>query len=386
VQQFTAMVASMLTEERNITDPQVVEAAMLLAITWSMGGAVVGTARKMFDAFLKKISGLTVGNSNEAAVGSLPGALPTLHDYTFDFEQKRWKPWTDLVPTYDPPPDGKFSSIMVPTLDTVRSTWLLDSIVSVRGACLFVGESGTAKTTVISKYLGSRNPDKFTTLGINFSSRTSSLDVQTAIEASIEKRTKDTFGPPAGKKLIVFVDDLNMPKVDTYGTQQPNALLKMLIDKGFIYDRGKELTIKYIKDMLYVAAMVPGRNDVDPRFIRLYNTFCITFPPEESIKRIYSTILERFFDSGAFHSSLKGAFSSSVSSTTMEIFNAIVEKLPPTPAKFHYIFNLRDLSRITEGVMMATPDKFPESKCVVRLLRNEILRVILACFVGSADK
>jgi hypothetical protein len=85
VQQFTAMVASRLTEERNITDPQVVEAAMLLAITWSMGGAVVGTARKMFDAFLKKISGLTVGNSNEAAVGSLPGALPTLHDYTFDY-------------------------------------------------------------------------------------------------------------------------------------------------------------------------------------------------------------------------------------------------------------------------------------------------------------
>ena len=386
VQQFTTMVASMLTEERNITDPQIVEAAVLLAITWSMGGAVVGSARKMFDAFLKKISGLTVGNSNEAAVGSLPGALPTLHDYTFDFEQKRWKPWTDLVPTYDPPPDGKFSSIMVPTLDTVRSTWLLDSVVSVRGACLFVGESGTAKTTVISKYLGSRNPDKFTTLGINFSSRTSSLDVQTAIEASIEKRTKDTFGPPAGKKLVVFVDDLNMPKVDTYGTQQPNALLKMLIDKGFIYDRGKELTIKYIKDMLYVAAMVPGRNDVDPRFIRLYNTFCITFPPEESIKRIYSTILERFFDSGAFHSSLKGGFSSQVSSTTMEIFNAIVEKLPPTPAKFHYIFNLRDLSRITEGVMMATPDKFPESKCVVRLLRNEILRVIFDRLVGSADK
>jgi dynein heavy chain len=200
--------------------------------------------------------------------------------------------------------------------------------------------------------------------------------VQTNIEANVDKRSGRTYGPPVGKKLIIFVDDLNMPRVDTYGTQQPNALLKMLIDKGFIYDRGKELTIKYIKDMLYVAAMVPGRNDVDPRFIRLYNTFCITFPPEESIKRIYSTILERFFDSGAFHSSLKGAFSSSVSSTTMEIFNAIVEKLPPTPAKFHYIFNLRDLSRITEGVMMATPDKFPESKCVVRLLRNEILRVI----------
>ena len=40
----------------------------------------------------------------------------------------------------------------------------------------------TAKTTGISKYLGSSNPDKITSLGINFSSRTSSLDVQIAIE------------------------------------------------------------------------------------------------------------------------------------------------------------------------------------------------------------
>ncbi len=386
ITQFTTMLASMLTEARNITDTQVIEAAILLAITWSLGGALVAGGRKQFDAFLKKISGLTVGSGDEAQVGSLPGSLPTLHDYTFDFEAKRWKPWSSEVPSYEPPADGKFSSIMVPTLDTVRSTWLLDSIVSVRGACLFVGESGTAKTTVVSKYLGSRNPDSFTTLGINFSSRTSSMDVQMAIEASIEKRTKDTFGPPAGKKLIVFVDDLNMPKVDTYGTQQPNALLKLLMDKGFIYDRGKELTIKYIKDMLYVAAMVPGRNDVDPRFIRLYNTFCITFPPEESIKRIYTTILQTFFDSGAFDKSLQGSFADQLTSTSMEIFNAIVDKLPPTPAKFHYIFNLRDLSRITEGVMMCTPDKYPDTKSVVRLLRNEILRIFFDRLVGSADK
>ena len=83
-----------------------------------------------------------------------------------------------------------------------------------------------------------------------------------------------------GKKLMIFVDDLNMPKVDTYGTQQPVALLKLLADKSFIYDRGKELNIKYIKDVQFAAAMVPGRNDVDPRFIRLFNVFCVTFPAE----------------------------------------------------------------------------------------------------------
>jgi dynein heavy chain len=35
-----------------------------------------------------------------------------------------------------------------------------------------------------------------------------------------------------GKKLIVFIDDLNMPTIDKYGTQQPNALLKFMVDKN----------------------------------------------------------------------------------------------------------------------------------------------------------
>lgn len=50
-------------------------------------------------------------------------------------------------------------------------------------------------------------------LNMNFSSRTTSLDVQRNLEANVEKRTKDTYGPPPGKRLLIFVDDMNMPQV-----------------------------------------------------------------------------------------------------------------------------------------------------------------------------
>lgn len=39
------------------------------------------------------------------------------------------------------------------------------------------------------------------------------MDVQRNLEANVEKRTKDTFGPPPGKRLIVSIDDMNMPQV-----------------------------------------------------------------------------------------------------------------------------------------------------------------------------
>lgn len=48
---------------------------------------------------------------------------------------------------------------------------------------------------------------------------------------------------------MFFIDDLNMPQVDKYGTQQPIALLKLFIDKKGVYDKGKELNWKNMKEI-----------------------------------------------------------------------------------------------------------------------------------------
>ncbi len=48
---------------------------------------------------------------------------------------------------------------------------------------------------------------------------------------------------------------MNMPQVDTYGTQQPIALLKLLLEKGGMYDREKDLNWKTFKDIFFIAAM-----------------------------------------------------------------------------------------------------------------------------------
>ena len=54
---------------------------------------------------------------------------------------------------------------------------------------LFVGESGTAKTTVIQKYLHGLDNSVSTKLNINFSSKTTSADVQTNIESNVDRRS-----------------------------------------------------------------------------------------------------------------------------------------------------------------------------------------------------
>ena len=41
------------------------------------------------------------------------------------------------------------------------------------------------------------------------------------------------FGPPGGKHLIAFIDDLNMPQKSKFGFIPPLELLKLWVDHGF---------------------------------------------------------------------------------------------------------------------------------------------------------
>ena len=54
------------------------------------------------------------------------------------------------------------------------------------------------------------------------------------------------YVPVGGKKLLTYLDDLNMPAKDEYGSQPPLELVRQWIDYGFWYDRLKQ-TIKEIR-------------------------------------------------------------------------------------------------------------------------------------------
>ena len=53
----------------------------------------------------------------------------------------------------------------------------------------------------------------------------------------VEKKSCKTFGSATNKTLIYFIDDMNMPFVDGYGTQSPIALLSYIVDYGSIFNR-----------------------------------------------------------------------------------------------------------------------------------------------------
>ncbi|ERE76020.1 dynein heavy chain 8, axonemal [Cricetulus griseus] len=386
VTQLTKMMDSLL--EGEIEDMDLLECFFLEALYCSLGSSLLEVGRIRFDEYVKHLSSMPTADTEGvwARPGELPGHLPTLYDFHFDSKRNYWIPWSKLVPEYVHSHEKKFVDILVHTVDTTRTTWILEQMVKIKHPVLFVGESGTSKTATTQNFLKNLSEETNIVLMVSFSSRTTSLDIQRNLEASVEKRTKDTYGPPMGKRLLVFMDDMNMPKVDEYGTQQPIALLKLLLEKGYLYDRGKELNCKSIRDLGFIAAMGKaggGRNEVDPRFLSLFSVFNVPFPSEESLHLIYYSILKGHTSN--FNESI-GAVSKKLTFCTLMLYKDIVQDLPPTPSKFHYIFNLRDLSRVFNGLVLTNPDRFQTVTQMVRVWRNECLRVFHDRLINEVDK
>jgi dynein heavy chain len=89
-------------------------------------------------------------------LGELPGSN-SLYEYFWDGEQNKWVPWSQLVPKYIHDPEMKYNQILVPTIDTVRTTWLLNLQTRIKKPVVLVGDTGTSKTATTQAFL--RNLD-----------------------------------------------------------------------------------------------------------------------------------------------------------------------------------------------------------------------------------
>eukprot|EP01119_Soliformovum_irregulare_P016871 TRINITY_DN4946_c0_g1_i1.p1 TRINITY_DN4946_c0_g1~~TRINITY_DN4946_c0_g1_i1.p1 ORF type:complete len:2093 (-),score=654.99 TRINITY_DN4946_c0_g1_i1:1564-7461(-) len=205
------------------------------------------------------------------------------------------------------------------------------------------------------------------------------------IEEKVEKRTKDVYVPIGGKKMVTFIDDLNMPKKDPYGSQPPLELIRQWIDYGFWYDRQKQ-SVKMIKEMQLVCAMGPpggGRSDIPSRLQSRFHVITFTFPNETQIRRIYGTLInQKLVD---FEDDIK-SLGETITQATIDVYTAVTSVLLPIPSKSHYIFNLRDMSKVVQGLMHAQPEAYDNQDNIIKLWIHECFRIFYDRLVDDGDR
>ncbi|KAL0234517.1 hypothetical protein PCE1_001553 [Barthelona sp. PCE] len=383
-------------DEKVSLESDVVESIFLFCLVWSIGALLEPDYRGQLDQHIKALSGrsLIKAAGGRVSVGDLPHSdADTLFDFVFVFDPLNvnecyWTHWNNKVSEYVPPKSGKFSEILVPNKETVCLSYLIQTM-SPNSPFLVIGDSGTAKTVTIQKFLmdpALNDPDKTQLLQFNFSARTTSLDIQRTLEENIDSRSSNIYGPPYGKVLNVFLDDVNMPRIDIYGTQQPIALLKQILEYSGMYQRVESRSWMTLKDLRFISAMTSpkgGRNNVDERFVSHFCFINVLSSTGDSLRHIYDSILSHHLDAfpDEFQTLTKG-----IVQTQLDLYDYVVTSLSPTPAKFHYTFNLRDISRVFEGLLLSTPEKFGKPEGLLQLWMHEAMRIFHDKLIEESER
>jgi dynein heavy chain len=339
-------------------DKERYERVFIYCVVWSLGGMLPLEDRAKFNATLLKLCGSNVPSP------FVEPETDTLFEYFVDPTTGAWANWTAVVPTWEYPTEQekpKFASLVIPTLDSVRLESVLRLVSSVGKSSLFVGGPGTAKTTTIKQFMSSFDPEVMASRSITFSSLTTPSVFQFTVEASVEKRQGRTFGPPGGKKLLVFVDDISMPAMNDWGDQVTNEIVRQLLEQGGMYSLEKPIgDMKMIVDCQYLAAMnTPGggKNDIPNRLKRHFCVFNVPLPSVAAINNIFGQLVAGRFSADVFAPEVCAAAEKLVP-ITIGVWNKVQAKMLPTPAKFHYLFNMRELSKVFQGLILAERDRF----------------------------
>ncbi len=349
------------------------------ALVWSIGGNCDDSSRTKFNEYAKEHIFMKLFDANE---------IPEdIYEICIDFDGIRYQNWSEIQEDFNYNPSEPYFNIIVPTVDTTRYRYVLQSLLENKKHTLFVGETGVGKSIIIQGLLNHhRELDNYMSCTANYSAQTKPSNLVILLEDKLEKKRKNLYGPSAGKSMLMFIDDLNMPALEEYGAQPPNELLRQVIDQGGYYDADK-LFFKNVEGITFACACAPpggGRNNMSQRIVRPMNTIWLSQLSKESMSEIFSKIFEGFIDTN--FSELKH-IADPIVKASVDIYERVSLDLLPTPMKSHYTFNLRDLSKVFQGILQIDTQSMTVDKMAfIRLWIHEASRIFRDRLINFDDK
>ncbi|XP_044007935.1 dynein axonemal heavy chain 3 [Aphidius gifuensis] len=389
---FTRMLSAMLENETQISTIWL-QCTLLFSIIWGFSSNLVSDSKKSFDVYFRKLlSG--IDDDIEKPKGfklSKQQMIPdrgTIYEWIYDKKNNgTWISWSETAPTITIPTNAKVNNLIIQTNEVLMQRYFIEKLLLNKSIpILFVGPTGTGKSSIVIDYLINLTKEKYTQNIINFSARTSASQTQEIVMSKLDRRRKGVYGPTMGKKCILFVDDLSMPQKEIYGSQPPIELLRQWIDHGYWFDP-KDTTTLYLVDMFMIGAMSPpggGSNIVTSRLTRHMHIIGIDEFEDTTMTKIFTTILDWHFSKG-FDSSIS-RLSKMIVTATMNVFHNAIKNFLPIPAKSHYTFNLRDFSRVINGIVLVPSTRIHEPDKIIKLWIHEVYRVFHDRLIDDYDK
>jgi dynein heavy chain len=418
----------------------VCDQAFIFSITWGLGGGLLGDHALAFDVFLRD---LLTGDGLRGCV-TLPPA-GSVFDYYIHFSSQgrayEWRPWSSAAPRLTHLPTDSLHEVMIPTGITAAYSYLVETSMAVQRPVFVTGHGGVGKTMLLRNLLRRRSKDHtagpleslVNSMGIKpgpgteelstctateswrsisshlggtsewlsrdllpfrahpvlvaLSARTSSTSLQRTLEDRMVHARGGGLTPPAGRITAIFVDDVNMPAPDSYGTQPPLELLRQAMSCGGFYDLESK-SFRSIQGATYLVAAASGggaRTLPSPRLTRLFTILCVPEPDRPAMETVFNTIIMAHLGTKEFASEVT-ALGMAVVSATLDVYIKVAREFLPTPTHPHYTFDLRDVSKVMAGMLLAKAQSVGSEQALARLWLHESCRVFGDLLMDDCDR
>ncbi len=261
---------------------------LLFACLWGLGASLPLAGREALGRLL-------LAHSTVA----LPPGAASLLDLHVRVEDGEWAEWSASVPRLEMESHRVAAAdAVVPTTDTLRHVEVLKAWLASHQPLILCGPPGSGKSMTLTSTLASL--PNLVLAALNFASGTGpELILKTFAQYCDCVRTPrgwvlqpaQALGG-AGKWLVVFCDEVNLPEADRYGTQRVISFLRQVTEQGGFWRPGDNAWVT-LHRIQFVAACNPptdaGRVPLPPRFLRHAPLLLVDAPARGSLRQIYRT-------------------------------------------------------------------------------------------------
>ena len=350
------------------------ERLFIFSFVWAIGGCLDEQSRIIVDTLIRK------HHSNYPPHS-------TVFDFIVNPEKEDWGTWEEkMIQFWMPSSNTSYNEIFVPTIDIVKNKTIIQNLIKYNKSPFIIGSGSSGKSTIVKSIFKTIDTVKYKCISINCTYNLSPKFMQEVIESNFEKRNNRLY-PPSNKKALCFVDDLNLPKKDSFNNQTTNEMVRQFFELEGWYDTEK-LGFTNIKHMLMIASIgISGENksDVSSRLTSKFVPLTLPSPNDPTKFKIFHTVLS-FYLSNFPNEDIK-KLSEGLANSMIGLYNSILEKEQylPTPTKCHYIFSLRDITKIFEQVSKAK-ESFYTREYFIKLWVHETFRTFYDRFMINEDK
>ncbi|RDD45872.1 Dynein heavy chain 5, axonemal [Trichoplax sp. H2] len=373
-----SLLTALLEEQAEVIADLHIERLFLFSVIWSYGMIMNDHDRGRFSNLMK----------------SLSTALPdydlgiSVFDYYVD-ESGEWDPWTSRVPEFSPDSMDFLGETFIDTVTTVKISRLMELSFSSGRNVSIIGPPGCGKTVTVNRFLDQQDGSSMVTKRIVFSGTSSAHDLQHFIDENVYHRQGFVYGAKDGKKLCLFVDDLNLPTSNSDKTiQESHELLRQLLDDKLIFNYNKIGDYRVIENLQVIATATSSSSStintttstmksvLPDRLKRHFSIFYLQEPTGNALNSIMSGIVHA--NLYLYESVLNPDLMNTLTQASCDVLARIKSVLRPSPVpgRYQYSFNLRDLNRVIQMLKRLSNQPRIDELSIVSLWKHELDRTI----------